>query len=554
MLYSPSMKASRIRYALKLVLIFAIYLVIAKTSLNVYPGGHVVTVIWPPAGIALAVLLLFGYKVTPAISAAVFVLALTQGYSPLAALGFTIANTAEPMLGAFLLNFRNQFDHSFERVSDVVRFIVLAAVISTAFGATFGVIALLLSGAIHTAGITSSWVEWWVGDLLGDLVVVPFVMVWSYHGFRSLRNILSLFKATVLLGCLAVVTFIAFRGFNSIGIKPFVLAYLVFPLFIWISLRFRQLGSTTAIFITALIARFGTIATFRQAGAHVVTNRLVLLQTFLGATAATFMIISAGVLERDASYRRRFELATKAEQLSKQKARLQALNRAKDDFIMIASHQLKTPPTIIKQYTGMLLDDMGGKITAGQRSMLQHIYDANEKQLRVIRDILNVAQVDAGNVILHKETVDLVALLQEVIDDKTGMLAEHRQSLAFMHARDSYQVDADRIKLYTVLDNIVDNASKYTPDGKAIEVRLTKYNGHVTVAVKDEGIGFSKEDARRLFRKFTRISGASTTSTFGTGIGLYWAKKVMDLHGGSITTQSRPGRGSTFRISLPAVS
>jgi len=546
------MKARR-RYILTLVSIFTVYVVAAKISLNIYPGGHVITVIWPPAGITLASLLLFGYKVTPAIFAASFVVSSTQNATPLAALGFATANTVEPLLGAFLLKLRNQFDYSLERVRDVIRFIVLAAIISTAVGATLGVVVLLAAGFIHTSAAGMSWTEWWISDMLGDLVVAPFILVWRYHGLRVLRkNVRSLVKAILLLACLTLVTMVAFRGFTSIGIKPFILAYLVFPLLVWLSLRFRQLGSVTAVLLVSLVATFGTIMTFRYDNAQTITGQLLRVQTFLATTGATFMIIAAGVLERDANYVRRLELAAKTAQLARQKARLQALSQAKDDFITIASHQLKTPPTVIKQYAGMLLENRGGAITSKQRDMLRHVYDANEKQLRVIRDILNVAQVDTGNVVLHKEDVDLVALIQEVVDDKAGMFAEHKQSPTFIHARGSCHVNADRVKLYTVLDNIVDNASKYSPDGTAIEIKLTKYKSQIITAVKDNGIGFSGEDSLQLFRKFSRIGNGPAAFTGGTGIGLYWAKKVIDLHGGTITAKSKLGRGSTFSISLPA--
>lgn len=545
------MKTHRVQYAVRLAVIFTLYFMAAHIGLNVYSGSNIVTVIWLPAGIALASILLFGYKVTPAISAAILVQALTQQFSILGALAFTVANTIEPLLGAWLLQARNHFDHSMERVSDVVRFIVLAASISTAIGATLGVMALLYTAAIHPSAIPKSWAEWWVSDALGDLLIVPLALVWSYMGMGILRHVLSVLKGGALLLLLVIATIVAFWGVAPEKLKPFILAYAVFPLLVWISLRFRQLGSVNAIFIASLVATVGTLVTYAHASAHSITHELILLQTFMGATAATFLIISAGVNERDSNYQRRIELATRADELDKQKLHLQALNQAKDDFVTIASHQLKTPPTVIKQYVGMLLSGKGGRVTEKQREMLQHAYDSNEKQLRVIRDILNIAQLDTGRVVLHKEEVDLVNLITDVVGDKSGILAKRQQTLNFVHSRNAYPVKADRIKLYMVLDNLLDNASKYSPEGKAIVVKLTTYNAYTTISIKDGGIGFSSTDTPKLFRKFARIDSATIASTDGTGIGLYWAKKIVDLHGGTITAKSKPGRGSTFQISLP---
>jgi signal transduction histidine kinase len=111
------------------------------------------------------------------------------------------------------------------------------------------------------------------------------------------------------------------------------------------------------------------------------------------------------------------------------------------------------------------------------------------------------------------------------------------------------RVDIDRIRM--VLDNIVDNAGKYTPSGKYIQVQVGHDGGIATIAVKDQGVGMARDEVNRIFDKFARLENPLSDSVEGSGLGLYWAKKIIDLHNGSISVRSKPGKGTTFTIKLP---
>jgi len=544
------MKHKHVPYALPFAAIFLAYLALAKLGLNLYDSGQVVSIIWPPAGIALAGILLFGYRMWPAVTAAVFVLNLTQGDKPLTALLLTVGNTVEPLLGAYLLKRFGNFSYSLERIKDVLNLVLFAAIMSTIVGATVGVTSLVFAGVVPCSAFGGIWPNWWVGDLLGILVVTPLLLVWSQQSLKALLKIrIKPVTVVVAVGLLGTTT-LAFRGYSAIGIKPFILAYLVFPLLIWVALRFHQLGSVTAALVVSVVAIGGTIANAHGSPSHT-NEQLLLLQTFLGVTTITFMIISAGVAELEAHHERQLKLLARTTRLAKQKAKLIALGQAKDDFLAIASHQLTSPPTIIKQYIGMLLGNYEGHLSQGQRDMLTSAYSANEKQLKVIHAFLNVARLDAGNVILHKENVNVGLVIREVLEEKSDVFTVHKQPVTFVPGRGKYMAYVDRVKLSMVLENVVDNAGKYTPDGKGVEITLTKDTRFVTIAVKDNGIGFTKKDARTIFKKYHRIHKNTPTIVEGTGIGLYWAKKIIDLHGGTITAVSKPGKGTTFTISVP---
>lgn len=238
--------------------------------------------------------------------------------------------------------------------------------------------------------------------------------------------------------------------------------------------------------------------------------------------------------------------------LTEQRKQLVALNQAKDEFISLASHQLRTPATGVKQYVGMALEGFAGDLTPELRTFLERAYESNERQIEIINDLLNVAKVDAGKVSLHMEKTDLVALIKSVILEQASHFADREQLVIFKPSRPSLEVPADSNRLRMVLDNLLDNASKYTPHGKSIEVKISKSSGRIYIAVIDEGVGIEPGDINKIFRKFSRLDNALSAHVGGSGLGLYWAQKIIDLHKGTITVTSKPGAGSTFTVSLPA--
>src|SRR4030095_1102340 len=147
-----------------------------------------------------------------------------------------------------------------------------------------------------------------------------------------------------------VISVLVFHGFVEVCMRPFVLTYVVFPILMWIALRFGQTGSTAAIFFVTIVAIWGTVESFDPSNGNSLNQTLLLLQVFIVATAITFMSLAAAVTEREESLKVKERLAQKAEMLAKQRERLKLINQAKDEFISIASHQLRTPATSVKQY------------------------------------------------------------------------------------------------------------------------------------------------------------------------------------------------------------
>lgn len=227
------------------------------------------------------------------------------------------------------------------------------------------------------------------------------------------------------------------------------------------------------------------------------------------------------------------------------------LNRSKDEFISIASHQLRTPATGVKQYVGMLLEGIIGELTPQQQTILQKAYDSNERQLRIVSDLLKVAQVDAGKVRIRKTPGSLTELVADIVREQRSTFERRHQTITVHGIPSDVLVDYDNDSIRMVLENIIDNASKYSLEGTDIIITLRETKDSVEIAVQDHGVGIGPDDIHRLFEKFSRIDNSLSTKVGGTGLGLYWAKKIIDLHDGDITCQSEPGAGTTFTVRLP---
>ncbi len=227
------------------------------------------------------------------------------------------------------------------------------------------------------------------------------------------------------------------------------------------------------------------------------------------------------------------------------------VNRSKDEFIAVASHELRTPATAVKQYIGMVVDGFAGEITDTQRNFLERAFESNERQLRIIDDILRVARLDLDTLSLNVVKLDVGKVIRSIIKDTSGVTHKRQQDVQFSDPDKPVYAMADELYFRMALANIIDNASKYSEEGKSIIVTLKKEANAAVVEVQDFGVGISDEDKEKLFVKFSRIHNPLSILRGGTGLGLYWSREILALHNGSISVSSELNKGSTFRISVP---
>lgn len=226
------------------------------------------------------------------------------------------------------------------------------------------------------------------------------------------------------------------------------------------------------------------------------------------------------------------------------------LERAKDEFTALASHQLRTPATAVKQYIGMILEGYNGDITEEQRETLKQAYASNERQLRIAEDLLSTAKLESDELELDKESVDLRELIQSVVDEQQEILKLRKQKLEVEMPDEATMVTVDHVRFRMVIDNLISNASKYTPEEGSLFVSLVKENDKAILSVKDHGVGIAENDIPKLFAKFSRIPNKLSTKVGGSGLGLYIAKQIVEKHNGTIKVESKLDEGTTFTIEL----
>lgn len=227
------------------------------------------------------------------------------------------------------------------------------------------------------------------------------------------------------------------------------------------------------------------------------------------------------------------------------------LNRSKDEFISIASHQLRTPATGVKQYLGMLLEGFVGELDPQQRLILEKAYQSNERQLKIVSDLLKVAQVDAGKIMLRKSQVLVNELVEDVIHEQHSIFVTRKQTITHTFPQPDTAITIDRASIRMVIENVIDNASKYSEEHTDVEVKVEQRGDNLLIHVSDQGVGIDPKVKSRLFEKFSRLDNPLSMKVGGTGLGLYWAKQIVDLHGGSLTYAPNGSRGSIFTIRLP---
>lgn len=245
----------------------------------------------------------------------------------------------------------------------------------------------------------------------------------------------------------------------------------------------------------------------------------------------------------------RIEEATK--QLRHANHRLKELDQTKDEFISMASHQLRTPLTTIKGYLSMVLEGDVGPVTIDEKQMIQQAFDSAERMVFLIADLLNVSRLQSGKFVIENKPTDLA----KMVESEVSLLkdtAEHHKLKLTLKKPDKYPLlNLDDTKIRQVIMNFLDNAIYYTPAGGSIEVELGLTDSAVTYTVTDTGLGVPKAEQHHLFSKFYRAGNARKMRPDGTGLGLFMAKKVIVAQGGSIIFKSEEGKGSTFGFTFP---
>jgi len=242
-----------------------------------------------------------------------------------------------------------------------------------------------------------------------------------------------------------------------------------------------------------------------------------------------------------------------AEELQRRAGERDQLDRMKDEFVLTASHELRSPLTSVQGFAELLLLERE-KLTPSQGETVEVILDNTRHLVRLLNDLLDLARSDAGRLTIRPEPTGAANLIEEAARTMRAQFDSRRQELRLEIEPDLPWVEADRDRIRQVLVNLLTNANEYCPEGADIEVKARRDNAEIEIDVIDDGPGIPEEQLEHIFERFSRGDAGETQRVGGTGLGLAISKSLIELHGGTIAAESTPGRGATFRIHLPAIA
>ena len=509
------------------------YWVAAHLSLGLALVHGQVTPIWPPTGIAVVALVVFGRRVWPAIFIAALAVNLPLGPSPLGAAVIATGNTLAPLFATELLKMVD-FHRELDRLRDAAAIIGLAALVGMSISATFGTSVLVLSGAVTSDNFWPTWTVWWTGDAMGVLLVAPFLLSLMPSLAAPALNLRSGAELVLLLVGIGLVTYVLFED-------RLRLEYLVFPLIMVAAWRFRLRGAAPAALISSGIAIWTTLHGSGPFAAETLFEKMVSLQVFNVFVALTSFVLASFVT----AYKRQ-------EQLSLMYAAANAASEAKGAFLNVAAHELRTPITVLRGYLSMLEDGSLGQAPEQWERPLGVLMAKTDELDKIVEDLLDASRIDAQRMVLEKEVVDLRTIAGDAVERARPRAALIDAKISESLGTDIVLVDADERRIGRLLDNLINNGMSYSHRPAHVTVEVSAQGGHGVVKVKDVGIGIPADQAEAVFERFYRRAGRSPDEVPGVGLGLYISRQVAQHHGGNLVVASNSaGVGSVFALTLP---
>lgn len=242
-----------------------------------------------------------------------------------------------------------------------------------------------------------------------------------------------------------------------------------------------------------------------------------------------------------------------AEELQRRAGERDQLDRMKDEFVLTASHELRSPLTSVQGFAELLLLERE-KLTPKQAETVEVILDNTRHLVRLLNDLLDLARSDAGRLTIRPEPTAAANLIEDAVRTMRAQFDARDQELRLEIETDLPWVDADRDRIRQVLVNLLTNANEYCPPGAHVALQARAVGAEVEIDVIDDGPGIPEQQLEHIFERFTRGDAGETQRVGGTGLGLAISKSLIELHGGTIAAESTAGRGSTFYIRLPAVA
>ena len=519
-----------------------IYLVAGKLALQLAFVNASALPVWPSAGIALAALLVLGYRVWPGIFVGAFLVNFWTTLNILSSLGIAGGNTLEAVCGAWLVNRFAGGPRMFDRPQGVFTF-ALAALVSAAVAPTAGVSSLTVGGFAQWSNYWPIWLTWWLGDASGDLVVAPLLVLWSVSATQRKWNRKQAVEVSVLLLLLVLLAETVFGGWFPISARNYPISFICGPIVIWTAFRFTPRETATGIFVLSAIAIWGTLHGFGPFLLQTENQSLLMLQLWTAALTITAMAIAAAIAERN-----RAQAA-----IEQQKETVEAANRTKDNFLAMLSHELRTPLTPVMAALDTLESD--GPRSSESKTSLSMIRRNVELESQLIDDLLDLTRITKDKLQLRFGTLDAHEVINNVVEICRPEAQSRNLKLNLNLRGGAHHVSGDAAKFQQIVWNLLKNAIKFTADHG--EITFSSSNPEpqlLAIAVHDTGIGIQPEIMNRIFDPFEQGERAFQRRYGGLGLGLAISKSLAQAHGGTLIAQSEGrDRGSTFTLTMKTV-
>jgi len=230
---------------------------------------------------------------------------------------------------------------------------------------------------------------------------------------------------------------------------------------------------------------------------------------------------------------------------------LKELDKMKSEFIAMVAHELRAPIATVEQQLTVIIGGMAGGLNEKQQQMITRAKERTRSVLTLIKDLLDFSKIEAGKMVQYKEPLSLAEVIPRVVEAMKADAEGKNIRIEILHPLSGSIIQADQNSMEGILNNLISNAIKYTPDGGRVTISLDDDDSFVKVSVTDTGIGIKGEDIPRIFDKFYRVKSSDTRQIVGTGLGLSIVKSIVDAHMGTISVESTEGKGTTFSVLLP---
>ncbi|MBV9399429.1 MAG: PAS domain-containing sensor histidine kinase [Bryobacterales bacterium] len=244
------------------------------------------------------------------------------------------------------------------------------------------------------------------------------------------------------------------------------------------------------------------------------------------------------------------DLTSSNHELALRNREIEQANRLKSEFLASMSHELRTPLHTIIGFSELLGEELEGPLNERQKRFVSHIHKDSIHLLELINDILDLSKIESGRLELRPEVFDLKAVVEESLA-AFQTLSQAKSIALEANVAVAQPVEADRLRFKQILINLLSNALKFTPEGGRVDVECAVRESFAVVSVRDTGIGIAKEAQQAVFDKFYQVGATTKGIREGTGLGLAITKRLVEEHGGRITLESEPGKGSRFTFTIP---